>query len=104
MNARVISFSLSLAFLVGCTFAGDAAPSSGAPGFFMGLWHGCVCVSALVVGVFTSGGVEIFARDNSGWFYGFGFLIGGFFFSWNIGLILGLFSVMHLILVGVGVL
>lgn len=62
----------------------------------MGIWHGAVSIVALVMGVITD--VEIFDRNNSGNWYGFGFLIGCLGLSWNFGIFAGVVSILFFIL------
>jgi hypothetical protein len=44
-------------------------------GFLWGIWHGIIAPISLVISVFDSN-VAMFATNNSGAWYGFGFLIG----------------------------
>ena len=50
-------------------------------GFWMGLWHGCISVVTLIIGIFDSC-IRIYETNNTGWWYDFGFILGaGFAFS-----------------------
>lgn len=67
---------LSAALLASCT-AGQLplAPEAGAPGFWLGLWHGFIAPVAFVVSLFSDS-VRIYAFPNSGLWYDFGFMLG----------------------------
>ncbi|MCL6258562.1 hypothetical protein M3O96_05650 [Aquiflexum sp. TKW24L] len=44
-------------------------------GFFWGIWHGIIAPISLVISLFDKE-VAMFAVNNTGFFYGLGFLIG----------------------------
>lgn len=44
-------------------------------GFFHGLWHGMIMPFAFIVSLFNDG-VAIYAANNSGSWYDFGFIVG----------------------------
>ena len=44
-------------------------------GFWYGLWHGYIAVIAFIINLFT-GDTPIYAVNNNGGWYNFGFLIG----------------------------
>lgn len=44
-------------------------------GFFWGIWHGIIAPISLVISIFDEE-VAMFAVNNTGFFYGLGFLIG----------------------------
>ena len=44
-------------------------------GFFSGAWHGLIAPYSLVVNLFNPQ-VQMYAYENTGWFYNFGFLLG----------------------------
>ena len=44
-------------------------------GFFGGLWHGIIAPFDLIGMIFTDN-VTVYAPNNSGWWYAFGFLLG----------------------------
>ena len=67
---------LSALALVGC--AATQAPTAvapGAPGFWLGLWHGFIFPIAWVVSLFVNS-VSLYAVPNNGGWYDFGFFIG----------------------------
>ncbi|HVI05218.1 MAG TPA: hypothetical protein VM711_03885 [Sphingomicrobium sp.] len=51
------------------------AVATGAPGFWLGLWHGFIFPVAWVVSLFTDK-VAIYAVPNSGGWYDFGYFLG----------------------------
>jgi hypothetical protein len=52
-----------------------AAVAPGAPGFWLGLWHGFIFPLAWIVSLFTDK-VAIYAVPNSGGWYDFGYFVG----------------------------
>ena len=52
-----------------------AAHAAGAPGFWLGLWHGIIFPLAWIVSLFTDR-VAIYAVPNSGGWYDFGYFLG----------------------------
>jgi hypothetical protein len=60
----------------GCaaTQASDAV-AAGAPGFWLGLWHGFIFPVAWVVSLFAPG-IAIYAVPNNGGWYDFGYFLG----------------------------
>ena len=67
---------LALPLLAGCaaTQAGDAV-APGAPGFWLGLWHGFIFPIAWIVSLFADK-VAVYAVPNSGGWYDFGYFVG----------------------------
>jgi len=53
----------------------STAIAAGAPGFWLGLWHGFIFPVAWVVSLFTDQ-VAIYAVPNSGGWYDFGYFLG----------------------------
>jgi hypothetical protein len=53
----------------------DAQRSLGVPGFWKGLWHGCIAPITFFVSLFSDH-VRIYAAPNAGVWYDFGFMIG----------------------------
>lgn len=60
--------------LTGCA-AGNLRFEDQPAGFWMGLWHGLICVIAFVVSLFNDG-VHIYEVQNSGHLYDLGYVIG----------------------------
>jgi len=62
--------------LAGCAATQSAAAvETGAPGFWLGLWHGFIFPVAWIVSLFVSD-VAIYAVPNSGGWYDFGYFVG----------------------------
>jgi hypothetical protein len=60
--------------LVGC--AAQPMPDAyDPPGFFSGLWHGCIMFFALIGHIFDDS-IRIYAFPNSGGWYDFGYFLG----------------------------
>jgi hypothetical protein len=84
MNKQSIAILL-LAILVVLLMAGcfpnqDASLSQEPAGFFKGIWHGWIAPISLVVSFFDTS-VRIYEKNNTGWWYDFGFymaVISGF--------------------------
>ncbi|NLE16821.1 MAG: hypothetical protein GX626_13250 [Spirochaetales bacterium] len=77
----VIALALGLVLLLGgCLATQTSEPASKVAGFFLGVWHGWMAPIALVVRLFKPE-VRIYAVNNAGWWYEFGFylaIVGGF--------------------------
>jgi hypothetical protein len=69
--AVVIAALLTIA---GCA-AGPTRFVDDPAGFWAGLWHGFIIVVTFIIGLFTDS-VQIYARNNTGGWYDFGFLLG----------------------------
>lgn len=79
MNKFVILFII-LILLSGC-IPGDGKHTPIKPaGFFWGIWHGWIAPLSLIVQLFNDD-IRVYERNNSGWWYDFGFyiaILGGF--------------------------
>ena len=53
----------------------SAAVAPGAPGFWLGLWHGFIFPIAWIISLFTDH-VAVYAVPNSGGWYNFGYFLG----------------------------
>jgi polyferredoxin len=77
---EIILLLLIMIFLVGC-IPGDGKHTSIKPaGFFWGIWHGWIAPISLIVQIFNND-IRVYERNNSGWWYDFGFyiaILGGF--------------------------
>jgi hypothetical protein len=51
------------------------AVAAGAPGFWLGLWHGFIFPLAWIVSLFASN-IAVYAVPNNGGWYDFGFFLG----------------------------
>ncbi len=58
-------------FLTGCA----EAPANDPAGFFMGLWHGIIAPISFIISLFNDN-VIVYACNNVGGWYDFGFLLG----------------------------
>ena len=65
---------LALLTVAGCA-AGPTRWVDHPAGFWAGLWHGFIIVITFIIGLFTDS-VQIYARNNTGGWYDFGFVLG----------------------------
>ena len=65
---------LTLLTIAGCA-AGPTRWVDHPAGFWAGLWHGFIIVITFIIGLFTDS-VQIYARNNTGGWYDFGFVLG----------------------------
>jgi len=65
---------LALLTIAGCA-AGPTRFVDHPAGFWAGLWHGFIIVITFVIGLFADS-VQIYARNNTGGWYDFGFVLG----------------------------
>jgi uncharacterized iron-regulated membrane protein len=79
MSRNLRSFLIAVLGLALLTVAGCAAGPTRwvdhPAGFWAGLWHGFIIVIAFIISLFTDS-VQIYARNNSGGWYDFGFVLG----------------------------
>lgn len=78
MHRSMTAASLVLLALVLAGCAATQAPDAtvgGAPGFFLGFWHGLIAPVTFVVSLFTDA-VRVYAVPNLGRWYDFGFMLG----------------------------
>ncbi len=76
MKKLLICFLLLIVMspVVGC-IPGDGKHTEANPaGFFWGVWHGWIAPVSLVWSVFDSD-IRLYANNNTGWWYDFGFYI-----------------------------
>lgn len=77
-RSSTIAASLVLLCLVlaACTATQTPdATAAGAPGFFLGFWHGLIAPITFVVSLFANA-VSVYAVPNLGGWYDFGFMLG----------------------------
>jgi hypothetical protein len=79
MRARTLGVLVGLGLVVAGCATQPAPDAYGAPGFFVGLWHGFTAMFSLIGGLFLH--VRVYAFPNSGWGYDFGFILG--FGTWG---------------------
>ncbi len=76
-----LTVALTLIILLsGCLATQSMQPTDNVAGFFMGIWHGWMAPVALIARLFNPS-VRIYAVNNTGWWYEFGFylaIVGGF--------------------------
>jgi hypothetical protein len=74
---KYISFILIILFLSSCadTQTVDACMTGYKYGFFAGVWHGFILVFSLI-GSLIFDDIAIYATNNNGFFYNFGFWLG----------------------------
>jgi hypothetical protein len=62
--------------LAACTATqAPGTSATGAPGFWLGLWHGFIAPIAFLISLFTDA-VRVYAVPNLGRWYDFGFMLG----------------------------
>jgi opacity protein-like surface antigen len=72
---RLLILAAALALAACAATQASTAVTPGAPGFWLGLWHGFIFPVAWVVSLFTDK-VAIYAVPNSGGWYNFGYFLG----------------------------
>lgn len=75
----VALISLTAVMVAGCAgpnpLADIAGTNGSIAGFWLGLWHGFICVFTLIISLFSNK-VNFYEVHNSGGLYNFGFLLG----------------------------
>lgn len=61
--------------LAACAHQASSAVAPGAPGFFLGVWHGFIFPVAAIASFFVAD-VAVYAVPNNGGWYDFGYFIG----------------------------
>jgi polyferredoxin len=77
---EIILLLLIMIFLAGCIPGDDKHTPIKPAGFFWGIWHGWIAPISLIVQIFNND-IRVYERNNSGWWYDFGFyiaILGGF--------------------------
>lgn len=72
---RTIPALLALALTACAATQSSQAVAPGAPGFWLGLWHGFIFPVAWIVSLFTDQ-VAVYAVPNNGGWYNFGYFLG----------------------------
>jgi hypothetical protein len=72
---RLFAIASALALSACAATQQSDAVASGAPGFWLGLWHGFIFPVAWIVSLFASN-VAIYAVPNNGGWYDFGYFLG----------------------------
>jgi hypothetical protein len=65
---------LSITTLAGCFPREESMPGKDPAGFFTGVWHGWIAPVSLIISFFVDG-FRIYEKNNTGWWYDFGFYI-----------------------------
>ncbi len=77
-NIKYLLILLPLLILSSCA---DVSPhtsdciTSDPYGFFSGIWHGFILPFSLIFSIFSDD-IAVYAYNNTGWWYDFGFIIG----------------------------
>lgn len=73
---RALLLALPLTLLTACAATqGSNTVTVGAPGFWLGVWHGFIFPVAFIVSLFTDQ-VSVYAVPNNGTWYNFGYFVG----------------------------
>ena len=73
----VVALIAILATLTGCAAGTGRFSFSEQAGFWVGLWHGAICVVTFIISLFSST-VKMYETVNRGPLYDLGFLLGAF--------------------------
>jgi hypothetical protein len=74
MKRSLAVLALALA-LTACAVQSNAVAQPGAPGFWLGVWHGFIFPFAFIIGLFKPD-VAVYAVPNNGTWYDFGYFVG----------------------------
>ena len=72
---RALLLAIPLALLTACAVQSNAVVQSGAPGFWLGVWHGFIFPFAFIVSLFNNE-IAVYAVPNNGTWYNFGYFVG----------------------------
>ena len=72
---RLPLIALPLVLLTACAVQTSMVTQPGAPGFWLGLWHGFIFPFSFIIGLFKPD-VAVYAVPNNGTWYDFGYFIG----------------------------
>ena len=76
MNKKnIIQFTFLMVLVMTLTSCAPKGYTDHEYGFIMGIWHG-ICFPFALLGKLFSFNVGLFAENNTGFFYWFGFIIG----------------------------
>jgi hypothetical protein len=83
---KIILFLMLLIFIAGCADVTniDACTTQEPYGFFGGLWHGMISLISFIVSLFSDE-VTMYAVNNNGGWYDFGFVLGCSMSGFGIG-------------------
>jgi len=69
-----LALLLALA-LTACAVQSNAVTQPGAPGFWLGVWHGFIFPFAFIISLFKPD-IAVYAVPNNGTWYDFGYFVG----------------------------
>ena len=73
---RALLIAIPLILLTACASQSSGqVVQTGAPGFWLGVWHGFIFPFAFIIGLFKPD-VAVYAVPNNGGWYDFGFMLG----------------------------
>ena len=72
---RLALIAIPFVLLTACAAQTGATVQSGAPGFWLGVWHGFIFPFAFIIGLFKPD-VAVYAVPNNGTWYDFGYFVG----------------------------
>jgi hypothetical protein len=75
MKRSLTILALSLALTACASQSSGQVVQTGAPGFWLGVWHGFIFPFAFIIGLFKPD-VAVYAVPNNGTWYDFGYFIG----------------------------
>lgn len=75
VGRNVVIVGLVVVALAACVPGGESRGADAEPaGFLMGVWHGWIAPISLIGGAFNPA-IRVYDRNNTGWWYDFGFYI-----------------------------
>ena len=75
MKTKLFLFGAVLLILTGCADVGECVQNAEAAGFWSGLWHGFIMFFSFIGSLFSDD-IAMYAVNNTGGWYDFGFLLG----------------------------
>ena len=74
-RVRVAALLLCTLALTACAAQSGQVVQPGAPGFWLGVWHGFIFPFAFIVSLFNNE-IAVYAVPNNGTWYNFGYFVG----------------------------
>jgi hypothetical protein len=74
-SGLIVLFMLMVVALVACAATQAVQLERGAPGFWLGVWHGLIAPITFIISLFRND-LRIYAYPNAGLWYDFGFMLG----------------------------
>ena len=72
---RAFLLAIPVILLTACAVQSGPVVQSGAPGFWLGVWHGFVFPFAFIGSIFKPD-IAVYAVPNNGAWYNFGYIVG----------------------------